>query len=457
MNALLNKFEGIPQELLVYIRKLEARISELENVVKERDKAIIVIQDKYDSLEFNYSKLVREKYASKSEMFSEADELCKATNDSKILNEDNRYDVPDKLTSGLKAEINFKEPKTGKSIRKKLPLDFPRVVEVLDFDECEKQCECGGRLYKIDEFVKKLQYLPARLEVIQLRRPKYACRTCYESVKIKPLLKLPTPKSYAMPSVLAYTVVSKFCDHLPLFRHGEIWKRQNVEVMNRATMVNWMHRCGELLEPIVDFLKERIIASGYARKGLSYFWLFMPGEQHNPYIVFEYHPTRSGEVANEFFKNFTGYLQCDGYSGYNSLQLKDSVTVVGCLAHVRRKFVDIIKNTKKPGKVVEAIRFMQQLYQIERQAKEMHPIERKYFRELRAKPILKSFKYWLAATKKVAPPKSALGIAIGYALNQWEYLTNYLKDGRVSICNNWAENQIRPFVLGRKNWGHAFI
>jgi transposase len=325
-------------------------------------------------------------------------------------------------------------------------------------------------LYKIDEFVtEKLQYLPARLEVIQLRRPKYACRTCYENVKIKPLPKLPIPKSYAMPSVLAYTVVSKFCDHLPLFRQSEIWKRQKVEVMNRATMVNWMHRCGELLEPIVDLLKERIIASGYARadetpskvtfvdgenkKGLSYFWLFMTGEQHNPYIVFEYHPTRSGEVANEFFKDFIGYLQCDGYSGYNALRLKDSVTVVGCLAHVRRKFVDIIKNTKKPGKAVEAIRFMQQLYQIERQAKEMHPIERKYFRELRAKPILKSFKYWLAATKKVAPPKSPLGIAIGYALNQWEYLTNYLKDGRVSICNNWAENQIRPFALGRKNWG----
>jgi hypothetical protein len=136
MNALVNKFEGIPQELLVYIRKLEARISELENIVKERDKAIIVIQAKYDSLEFNYSKLVREKYASKSEMFSEAADLRNATNDSSILNNDNKNDIPDKLTSGLKAEINFKEPKTGKSIRKKLPPDFPRVVEVLDFEEC---------------------------------------------------------------------------------------------------------------------------------------------------------------------------------------------------------------------------------------------------------------------------------------------------------------------------------
>jgi transposase len=122
--------------------------------------------------------------------------------------------------------------------------------------------------------------------------------------------------------------------------------------MNRATMVNWMHRCGELLEPIVDILKERIIESGYARadetpskvifvdgenkKGLSYFWLFMTGEQHNPYIVFEYHPTRSGEIASEFFKDFNGFLQCDGYSGYNALRLKSSVTVVGCFTHVRR-------------------------------------------------------------------------------------------------------------------------
>jgi len=159
MNGLLAKFENIPNELLDYINKLEARILKLENSLKERDKTIITMQDKYGRLEFNYNKLVTEKYASKSEFFVDADKQSAPINDADICNNANNENAANKLTPNLKAEINFKEPKTGKSIRKKLPPHLPRVFEVLDFEESEKSCDCGGRLYKIDEFItEKLQY-----------------------------------------------------------------------------------------------------------------------------------------------------------------------------------------------------------------------------------------------------------------------------------------------------------
>jgi transposase len=178
----------------------------------------------------------------------------------------------------------------------------------------------------------------------------------------------------------------------------------------------------------------------------------MTGHKTNNHIVFEYHPTRSGEVATQFFNDFVGYLQTDGYSGYNALRNKDCVTMLGCLAHLRRKFTDVTKVMRKSSHAHEALKFIGKLYKIETKIKDWDDDKRYQYRQKHAKPILDRFKLWLDKHANQAPPKTPLGQAIQYGINLWAALTEYLSHGMLEIENNWCENQIRPFTLGRKNW-----
>jgi transposase len=353
--------------------------------------------------------------------------------------------------------------------RRPLPQHLPREQVIHDLCAADKVCGCGHDMHKIgEETSQQLDYVPASLRVIEHVRYKYGCKACEGTVRLAPNPLVPLPKSMATPGLLAHVLVSKFQDHLPLYRQSAMWKRLNID-LSRATLGNWVMDCGDLLSPLVNLLKQEIITSDYIqadettvqvlaednRKATtkSYMWLYLTGRKDKKCIVYDYQPTRESKNATHFLTGFKGYLQADGYAGYNAISSKSAVTRLGCWAHARRKFVEVmIMANSKTGKAAEAVQTIKKLYDIEAAIKNFPPGDIKQRRLEKAKPILDTFKTWLTTYKDQTLPKSPLGQAISYSLNQWTELTRYLDDGRLEIDNNAAERSIRPFAVGRRNW-----
>lgn len=368
--------------------------------------------------------------------------------------------------------------------RKPLPEDLPRVDVVHDIPESEKQCACGATLSRIGEDVsEKLDYIPAKFQVIRNIRPKYACKCCEgvedqgPTVKIAPVPLQLIPKSIASEGLVAHIAVSKFADALPLYRQEKILARLSVDIC-RATMANWMKLAAERCQPLIELLIEEIRSGplinidespfqvlnepGRSNTSKSYVWVFCGGPLDAPAVLFQYHPTRSGKLALDLLDGYHGYIQTDGYAGYDHLSTDSDIEHLGCMVHARRKFMEVNKSRKKVrGKKVqskgladEALDFIGELYQIEKYAR-VNGLSYDQILELRdqkARPILDRFKTWLDIHHPQVPPKSLLGKAIQYTLNQWDRLVVYLEAGFLKPDNNVAENAIRPFVLGRKNW-----
>jgi transposase len=240
--------------------------------------------------------------------------------------------------------------------------------------------------------------------------------------------------------------------------------------MPRSSLCAGVLKTAELCEPLVKLLRLRIVEydytqadettvqvlseAGRSNTAKSYMWIYRGGEKQNPSIVFEYQETRGGYHAETFLKGFKGYLQTDAYAGYNWADKDSNIITVGCMAHCRRPFVELAKLSNKTGLAIVAIKYFQKLYEIESHARDNNftPEERYALRLEKATIILDEFKSWCETHLIKVPKKHKLGLAIAYALRHWTDLTNYLKDGRIEIDNNMAENVIRPFALGRKNW-----
>jgi transposase len=268
---------------------------------------------------------------------------------------------------------------------------------------------------------------------------------------------------------VAYVVSSKFEDALPFYRQEKLFKRLGVD-LSRATMCGWAIEAANRCMPLIELLEKEVRAGplvradetvlqvlkepGRAATTKSYMWVFLGGAAENPAVVYQYHPSRAGEVAREFLEGYRGYVQTDGYTGYNELRSEAGIVQVGCWAHVRRKFFEVSKATKNAVSAQEAMRYIGRLYAVEHDAdrKNHGAEERKALRQREAVPILEEFKGWLDRRVEQVPPQSLLGKAIHYALGQWERLVRYVEDGILTPDNNRAENAIRPFVIGRKNW-----
>ncbi len=354
--------------------------------------------------------------------------------------------------------------------RKPLPADLPRTQIIHDLPDTEKTCSCGCALTCIGEVKsEQLEIVPAVVTVIEHVRLKYACKTCELTIKTAPNPAQPIPKSVATPSLLAHIAVSKFDDHLPLYRLEEIFNRHGIE-LSRMTLSSWMIRCGELVQPLINLLHDEINAYDIAyadetpvqvlrQKGMSptkknYMWLFTGGPPEKRCCLYHYEPSRASHVPAKLLDSFEGYLHCDAYKGYLPLFVTRPILGVGCWAHVRRKFIDITKTVKTRGLAHEAVERIAQLYQLEKSIKEKELDENACYqhRQEHAAPLLDVFHRWLEENSRRVPPQSPIGKAITYALNQWRYLLNYLKDGRLEIDNNRSERGIKPFVIGRKNW-----
>ena len=355
--------------------------------------------------------------------------------------------------------------------RKPLPEALPRVDIIHEIPECERRCDRDGRLLaEIGEVIcEQLDIIPARIQVLRHIRKKYACN-CGECIRLAPLPAQPIPKSLASPGLLAHIAVSKYADALPLYRQETILRRIGVDIP-RATLANWMIQAGTLIQPLINLLQDRLLdydivqmdettvqvlkEAGKTAQSKSYLWLQRGGPPDQPVVLFHYDPGRGAGVAKRLLAGFKGYLQTDGYDGYNDAVAVGDLTHVGCMAHARRKFSEAVKaqgSNKQCGLAHRGLALIQKLYRIEKQARDLTPESRHDHRQLHARPLLSELRTWLDTALPEVPPTSATGKALNYLHNEWDKLIRYLDDGRLEIDNNAAENAIRPFVVGRKNW-----
>jgi transposase len=456
-------------------RYLPNNIDELKEIVASKSKVIQLCQRKIDALEEKNRSLRSKLFGRKSEKHIEED-------DKQLKLFDEVEEIVEQETEEEKIVIpSHTRKKTG---RKPLPPELPRVDVIHDLTEEEKMCGCGCKMEKIgDEVSEKLDIIPAKIRVIRNIRLKYACKECEgiesdgETVKTAPVPAQILPKSIATSGLLAHIVISKFADALPLYRQEKMFSRIGVEI-SRATMANWLihgaRKCIQLVElfeqqirsgPLINIDETPVQVlnePGRSNTSKSYMWVFRGGPPDSPVLMYQYHPSRSGQIPINFLGSYNGYIQTDAYSGYDALGRKPDIILVGCWAHARRKFVEVINaresnkcsKKQKTGSAEVAMSFIRKLYAIEKEA-EINKLSYDQIYELRqekSKSILDDFKEWLDKKVLQTPPQGLLGKAVNYAINQWESLIAYLKDGRLKPDNNLAENAIRPFVVGRKNW-----
>ena len=460
--------------MLCYLTGMDLELKQLPDDTESLKKIIVSLQQQNDYLQEMVRLFQNELFGRKSEV--------RPTVDHNQLQLFTPPEEPEPIKPDETIEIKGHARK--KRGRKPLPADLPRVDVLHDIPEEEKQCACGAQLSCIGEDIsEKLDYIPAKLKVIRHIRLKYACKQCEgveddgPTVKIAPAAVQLIPKSIAAEGLLAHIAVSKFADGLPLYRQQKIFSRLDVE-LTRATMANWMIQTAGFCQPVIELLQQEVRSGplinvdespfqvhkepGRSDTCKSYMWVFCAGPLSSPVIVYKYHPTRSAKVVQDMLEDYLGYVQSDGYSAYDYLSRDPNITPMGCLAHARRKFIKVNNSRKKSrgkkntskGLADEALDYIKELYRIEKYARknEMSFEQIQALRQEKAKPILDQFEIWLDTHYPLVPPKSLLGKAIQYALNQWDRLIVYVNEGFLKPDNNAAENAIRPFVLGRKNW-----
>jgi len=366
-------------------------------------------------------------------------------------------------------KIEFTRKKGG---RKKPPADLPRVRVEHDIDELDKICSCGCEMHVMKEIVSE-QYdiVPARFQVIENVRFQYGCR-CGEKPKTTALTPFILPRTQVTASFLATIAVQKFEDALPLHRQAKIYKNRFGVPFTDTTLSNWMINASKKLEPFVERLKERLLENEYIqadettlqvlkeenRKATqkSYIWLSVGMDKHKV-VYMHYANNRSGQTASNLLNGFNGYLQTDGYAGYNQVVRDENITQLACWAHARRKFADIIKSgtsdEESKDLANDAIVLIKKLYKIEKEIKDDPPDKKQLIRKERSKPIINTIRAWLDANFfKAQKHGGTIAKAFVYLNNQFAKLCVYLTDGKLNIDNNGAENHVRPIALGRKNW-----
>ena len=369
-----------------------------------------------------------------------------------------------------------------RAVRRPLPESLPRQQQVLDIPEADKRCACGHELVRIgEESSEKLDVMPPRLQVIRTVRPIYACHHCEGSgeeqrpaVRSAPAPVSLIPKGIATSGLLAYVATAKFCDALPLYRQEKQFARLGVE-LSRRTMADWMLAVARELSPVLEVLDERIRSGpmvqidessvqvlrepGRANTTLSYMWVMRGGPPGRPVLRYYYAPSRSGRVAAELLGDYQGFVQTDGYEGYDGACAQPGIVHVGCMAHARRGFVEAAralgKSSDRAGSAQQALALIAKLYRVESQLGEQRDTNPAGFvaaRRERVEPILGNLHAWLRAKREQVLPSSALGKAVRYALEQWPKLIRYVECAQLTPDTNACEQAIRPFVVGRKNW-----
>ena len=415
------------------------------------------------------------RYAPKSEklkdrIFNEAEQACAEEGEEDDLEP---AVVPD--TGRPEGETPAPKKRGG---RKPLPADLPRQRIEHDLPEDRKACPCcRNRMHRMGENVTEQLHIEVKATVLQHVRFKYACRHCERTalntpIVIAPMPAQPLPGSVATASTLALVLANKYVDGTPLYRLADALARANVSI-GRGALANWVIRSSELhLQRVYDALKQKLRSQplihgdetwvkvlkedGRDAQTKSYMWAYRSGQDSTqPVVLFDYQPGRGQEHPQAFLASWGGLLMSDGYDAWRTLS---GVTHLGCMAHARRKFTDALKAMRKPGGLpLQALKFFEALYEVERLARQAPAGETRadstlQMRQQHSAPVLAAFRKWLDDQAPNVLPESLTGKAIAYARNQWDYLARYANDGLAPIDNNVLERDIRPFVTGRKNW-----
>ena len=430
--------------------------AETITITKAEYEHLLGLKSQVDYLQHQLTELKRLIFGAKSERFV-------ASNPDQTTLFDLQAEQPtEKPVEEITYTRSKPQPEKKQPLRLELPSHLERRVEMIEPENIPSDAK------KIGEAVTEvLEYEPASAYVRRIIRPKYIIEQNDEETRIviAPLPSLPIPKGNAGPSMISHLLVSKFVDHLPFFRQVQIFRRQNLE-MAESTINGWFNAGCDLLVPLYDSLKSKILAADYlmadetpipvltkdkpgaTHKG--YHWVYYdPG---NKLVLFDYRKTRGKEGPDELLKNYSGYLQTDGYTAYNHLETINNITLLACMAHARRKFEHAQENN--PTLAAQALKMFQDLYVIEQIAREgnFSAPAIKELRQEKSKPILDRLEAWMKELVILTVPKSAIGSAIAYTLTLWPRLIRYIDDGRFHIDNNLIENSIRPVALGRKNY-----
>ena len=375
----------------------------LQKMVLDYQSTVDQLQEKLKWYEEQFRLFQHQRFGSSSEKCPDQMELF---NEAESILDSLKQDDPD-----LEETISDQRKKPG---RKPLSKHIPREVVRYELPEAERVCECGHALHEAGEDKsEQLEIIPAQVKVIEHVQVKYACRACENGIISAPKPAQPIPRSFASASLLAYIIVAKFMDSLPLYRQETIFKRLSID-LSRATLSNWMLKVAELLMPFYDRLHEllilqkilqadettlNVIQDGRETKSKSYLWLYHSGghESEHPIVLYEYQATRAGAHAARFLQGFSGHLQVDGYAGYHALASDDCI-LVGCMAHARRKFDEAFKALPKEGRknkmgmAQTALRQFARLYALEKQFKDLTVEQRYLLRQEKSKPLRKSRK-----------------------------------------------------------------
>ena len=456
MTSLPNLDQLTPEQLRALAAQLMQRVESLDQKVETMGKKIHRDQTLIEKLTHEIAQLKRFKFAKRSEQLS-PDQVS-------LLD-----DLIDTDIAAIEAELEALKPaRASTEVRQKpkrtaLPPQFPRTL--IHHEPDNSHCQCGCALKRIGEDVsEKLDYTPGVFTVERHIRGKWVCDQC------ETLIQAPVPaqvidKGIPTSGLLAHVMIAKFADHLPLYRQESIFGRAGL-VIARSTLAQWVGNCGVQLQPLVDALRDAVLAQHVIHADETPVSMLAPGEKktHRAYVwayatsqfsdvaavVYDFSPSRAGEHARNFLQDWKGKLVCDDFGGYKA-SFELGVTEIGCMAHARRKFFEL-HATNKSQLAEQALRYIQLLYEIEHEVRDLEPDLRRRIRQEKAVPVMDVLHAWMITQRLLVHDGSAISKALDYSLKRWTALSRYLDDGAVPIDNNWAENQIRPWALGRKNW-----
>ena len=431
-------------------------LAERDATLASRDRTILYKDAKISALSAEIKRLRRVQFAARTERM-DPDQRA-------LFDETLSADI-----AAVEAELDaLRSPEAGaakpraKPKRRPLPPELPRVETRHEPASCT--CgQCGADLVQIGEHVsEKLDCKPLEFFVRREVYPQYACRGC-QAITAAPVAPTIVDRGIAAPGLIAQVAISKYVDHLPLYRQEAIYARSGVE-LGRTSMAEWLGAAGVALQPLVAALRAELLTHSVLHADETPVAMLDPGAgktkraylfayrtaTNAPIVVFDFCTSRSGSHAKHFLGDYQGALMVDDYSGYKAL-FANGVTELGCWAHARRKFVDLHKAS---GSQIaqQAIGRIAALYQIEAKARDLDDTARHRFRQAHAAPLVDELKTWLQTIRPTVAGNSGTANAIDYSLRRWAALTRCLQDGRYPIDNNPIENAIRPIALGRKNW-----
>ncbi len=443
----------LAEELLEVIEEKDRRIAELEKQLQWLMAQIRLAKHK----QFGASSEKTD--GSQLSLFNEAESYANLT-------------IPEPELTEVKAHYR----KHTRLTTDKLPKDLP--VEIIEHVLPDEDCicpECRSEMHTMgQETREELKLIPAKAVIVRHIRHVYACRNCEATSDHVPIVKADMPEpvikgGFASPETIAHIAVQKFMMASPLYRQEQEWKQSGI-LLSRQTMTNWLLKASEdWLEPIYEEMKLKLCKHEYlhadettlqvlkepgkAAQSKSYMWLYRTsGEAKHQIVIYDYQPDRRYIHPVKFLKDFKGYLHTDGYEGYH--KLPEDITVVGCLAHLRRKFFDALKTLPKENRpeslAARGVAYSDRLFHLEKQFASLTPDNRLKERTRLSRPVFEELYDWVYSLTVL--PNTLLGKAVHYAKSQQRYLSRYLLDGRLEISNNRAERSIKPFVIGRKNW-----